>query len=172
MAAMELALFDEAAEVARGLIPRELGVVRCRARRYGVKVWFDTAHPPREHYEAQVIGADLVAGGRARTLAVEIGFHAEHSDADRNDRVVAALVGAEHRWRRRLGREAESGPFLGRADVWRRISETWPDPDLSEPALGFEIGSRLADYVLALEPVRRRAGAPRPDQAGRRSAGS
>ena len=42
--------------------------------------------------------------------------------------------------------------FLGRAEHWRRISEVWPDPDLSEPGLAFEIASRLVDYVTALEP--------------------
>ena len=156
---MELPLFDEAAEVVRGLVPRDWGTLRCRSRRYGMKVWFDTVHPPREHYEAQVVGADLLARGGARTIAMEIGFHAEHPDVARNETVLATLLTAERRWRKELGREAEAGPFLGRADVWRRVSETWPDPDLSDPALPLEVGARLADYVLALEPVRRRAGA-------------
>jgi hypothetical protein len=35
------------------------------------------------------------------------------------------------------------------------VSETWPDPDLGDPELGTEVALRLADYVLALEPVRR-----------------
>ena len=144
---MELALFDEAAEVVRGLVPRDLGVVRCRARRYGLKVWFATVHPPREHYEAQ-----LVAGG-----ALEVGFHAEHPDVARNDALLGALVASERRWRKTLGREAVAGPFVGREEVWRRISEMWPAPDLSDPELALGIGARVVDYVLALEPVRRAA---------------
>ena len=42
-----------------------------------------------------------------------------------------------------------AGPFIGRPDDWRRLSETWPDPDLDEPDIGFEVGSRLVDYVSA-----------------------
>ncbi|MDZ4824996.1 MAG: hypothetical protein SGJ13_00835 [Actinomycetota bacterium] len=44
---------------------------------------------------------------------------------------------------------------MGRADVWRRVSETWPDPDLSERELGEELAARLLDYVTAIAPVRR-----------------
>ena len=49
----------------------------------------------------------------------------------------------------------QDGPFLGRPDVWRRVSETWPDPDLGGEDLGIEVAVRLADYITALEPVRR-----------------
>jgi hypothetical protein len=38
------------------------------------------------------------------------------------------------------------------------VSETWPDPDLGADDLAVDLGLRLADYVRALEPVRR--GAP------------
>ena len=165
MGAVELPLFDEAAEVVRGLVPRDLGTLRCRPRRFGMKVWFDTVHPPKEHYEAQVVGADVIPAGTARTIALEVGFHAEHADVAQNDAVLGLLLAAERRWRARLGGEAETGAFLGRADVWRRVSETWPDPDLSDPDLPLEIGARLADYVLALEPVRR-AGRPMVDEDG------
>jgi hypothetical protein len=153
---LELPLFEEVAEVLRGLVPRDLGALRARARRYGIKVWLDGApdRAPREHYEAQVIGKREVPG--AKVLALEIGFHAEHPDSAMNDVVLSELAGAEKAWRRELGAEAVAGPFLGRADVWRRVSETWPDPDLSDPDLAFEIGSRLTDYITALEPVRRR----------------
>ena len=53
-----------------------------------------------------------------------------------------------------IGKEAVAGAFLGR-DGWCRISETWPDPDLSEDELALELGARLTDYITALEPVRR-----------------
>ena len=151
--ALELSLFDEVAEAVRGLVPRELGEVRCRPRRYGIKVWFGGETPGREHYEAQVLGPD--SDDAATMLALEVGFHAEHPQLDKNEAVIAKLLGGEKRWRRGLGREAVVGAFLGRADLWRRVSETWPDPDLSSPDLAFEVAARLADYVMALEPILR-----------------
>jgi hypothetical protein len=51
--------------------------------------------------------------------------------------------------------EAEIGLFLGRATAWRRVSETWADPDLSQPGVAFEVATRLTDYITALEPIRR-----------------
>ena len=121
--------------------------------RYGIKVWFGPEAPPKEHYEAQVIGADGVPD--ARILALEVGFHAEHPQVSDNDEVVTRLRSCEGRWRPVLGDEVVAGPFLGREEVWRRVSETWPDPDLGEPELAFELGARLTDYVTALEPLRR-----------------
>ena len=53
------------------------------------------------------------------------------------------------------GPRGGSRPFLGRRDDWRRLSELWADPDLSDPAMGFEIAGRLTDYLVALEPCRR-----------------
>jgi hypothetical protein len=134
------------------MVPRGLGTVVCRPRSYGLKVWFDLEAPPREHYEAQVIGAKHVPG--AKVLAIEVGFHAEHSKPADNAAALGVLVAAERKWRRSLGQEAVAGPFLGR-DSWARISETWIDPDLGDPELGLDIGTRLVDYVLALEPLRK-----------------
>jgi hypothetical protein len=150
---VELSLFDEVADVVVGLVPADLGKPRYRARRSGIKVWFGGATPPKEHYEAQVISSDAVDD--ATMLALEVGFHAEHPTVSDNDAVIARLLRSERRWRRVVGDEAEVGPFLGRADAWRRISETWPDPDLEDEGLAFEIGVRLTDYVTALEPARR-----------------
>jgi hypothetical protein len=151
--AIELSLFEEVAEIVRGMMPSELGEVRCRPRRYGIKVWFGAEQPPREHYEAQVIGPKGVEG--ASVVALELGFHAEHPQVAANDAVLARLAARERTWRRTLGREAVAGPFIGRADVWRRVSETWPDPDLSAPDVALEIGARLMDYITALESCRR-----------------
>jgi hypothetical protein len=149
---LESTLFDDVADVVRGLVPPGLGPVHARARRYGIKVWFGAAGSPgKEHYEAQVVGAREVKG--AKVLAVEIGFHCEYPRAGDNDAVLARLRAAEKRWRRQLGKEAVMGPFLGRQETWRRVSETWCDPDLSEPELAFEVGARLTDYISALEPV-------------------
>jgi len=150
---VELSVFEEVGAVLRGLAPAELGEYRHRAHRYGVKVWFGPATPPREHYEAQVVGPD--ADKHATVLAIEVGFHSEHPSAVENDAVIAHLLANEKRWRRAVGKEAEVGDFLGRADRWRRVSETWADPDLEEGGLVMEIALRLTDYIAALEPVRR-----------------
>lgn len=151
---MELSIFEEVGEALRGLAPLELGEQHVRAHRYGVKVWFGTATPAREHYEAQVVGPD--ADEHATVLAIEVGFHSEHPKVADNDAVIAYLVQHEKKWRRGVGREAQVGEFLGRGDRWRRISETWPDPDLGDGGLVIELATRLTDYITALEPVRRR----------------
>jgi hypothetical protein len=147
-------LFEEVAEALRGMVPPDLGQLRHRTHRYGTKIWFGEEKPPREHYEAQVLGARDVPD--AEVLALEIGFHAEHPRADDNDSVIAALLAHEAAWRKVLGDEAEVGVFLGRAEHWRRVSETWADPDLGDPELGLEVAVRLLDYVTALEPARPR----------------
>jgi hypothetical protein len=148
---VELLLFEEVAEDLRALVAAELGEPRQRAHRYGVKVWFGSDQPSREHYEAQVIGAKHVE--HATVLALEIGFHLEHPRSEDNDAVLALLKRRQKSWRSQVGDEAVAGPFLGRPDDWRRVSETWPDPDLGAPDLAFEIAARLADYIAAIEPI-------------------
>jgi hypothetical protein len=150
---VELSLFDEVGEALRGLSPPELGEYHHRAHTYGVKVWFGPATPPREHYEAQVVGPD--AHEQATVLAIEVGFHSEYPKADENDAVIAHLIANEKRWRRTVGKEAQIGDFLGRPDRWRRVSEVWPDPNLSDGDLVIELATRLTDYITGLEPVRR-----------------
>jgi hypothetical protein len=154
MPSMEQSLFDEVADALRGMVPEALGPVWHRAHRYGIKVWFGGETPSREHYEAQVISKDGV--GDAKFLALEIGFHAEHPKLAENEQVIDRLLRSEPKWRKIVGEEAVVGPFLGRADVWRRVSETWPDPDLSDTELPVELAARLVDYVTALEPARRK----------------
>jgi hypothetical protein len=149
---VESQIFEEVGDALRGILPPELGELRMRVRRYGIKVWLGPAEPPREHYEAQVIGAEGVKG--AKTLAMEIGFHAEHSKLADNKVVIAHLEADEPRWRPIVGDAAVVGPFLGRAKTWRRVSETWPDPDLSDPELAMDVAAQLADYITALEPAR------------------
>jgi hypothetical protein len=152
---MELGLFDEVGEAVRGLMDPKLGVVHFRAHRYGVKLWFDTDAPPREHYEAQVVGAKHVPD--AEVLALEVGFHTEHPKAADNEATMQRLARRERAWRKTIGDDAVAGPFLGR-DSWRRVSETWPDPDLSDGDLVMEVALRLTDYMTALEPVLRATG--------------
>jgi hypothetical protein len=159
-------LFEAVGEVVRGLVPRDLGEVKQRAHKYGVKVWFDTERPTSEHYEAQVIGRRYVP--EAEVLAIELGFHAENSKAAENDAVLAALLRCEAKWRKTLGDEAVAGEFLGRT-TWRRISETWPDPDLEDPELVLELGTRLTDYITAIEPLRPPPSRRQPQGARRRS---
>ena len=146
-------LFDDVSDALRGLSPADLGELHCTHHRYGIKVWLGpTAKAPREHYEAQVVGPQYVP--EAATLGIEVGFHSEHPKEADNEAVIAALIGSERSWRKQLGREVFVGTFLGRAEHWRRISEVWPDPDMSDPELVFELAARLTDYLKALEPHR------------------
>ena len=135
------------------MVPVELGDLRTQSRRWGIKAWFELDDCPREHYEAQVISASHVE--EAHILAVEIGFHAEHPKPGDNAAAVAPLLAAAAAWRDELGPDAIAGDFLGRAG-WQRVSETWSDPDLSDPEVCFEVADRLATYIAALEPHRSR----------------
>lgn len=145
-------LFEEVCEALRAVVPPELGTFRHRTHRYGTKVWFGPEAPPKEHYEAQVVGSRDVPA--AQHLAVEVGFHSEHPKDAENEAVLQVLLRSESTWRKALGDEAEAGEFLGRADHWRRLSETWLDPDLEDPELGTELAMRLLDYIEAIEPLR------------------
>ena len=111
----------------------------------GIKVWFDDDN--REHYESQLIRVD-------GEVQLEIGFHAEYPKPPQNDEVLSRMLAAEPVWRPELGDDAVAGDFIGRAG-WRRISEVWPAPDSVVVDEAIEAAARLADYVIALEPVRR-----------------
>lgn len=150
---VDRSLFEEVSDAVRGLVPNDLGVLRCTHHRYGIKIWIGPEAPPREHYEAQVIAP--VHHPDARVLAIEIGFHSEHRNEADNETVVSRLLRSEPSWRSQLGDEAVAGLFLGRAEHWRRLSEIWPDPNLDDPELVFELADRLAEYLTALEPYRR-----------------
>ena len=142
-------LFEQVGELTRTLVPADLGSVRFRSHRRGVKVWLDADKPSRNHFEAQLVPRRHVDGSDGAVL--EVGFHAEHGDPDVNDATVAALVDAEPHWRPGLGDEAEVGVFLGQQD-WRRVSEVWFDPDPDDPEVAFELAARLADYITLLTP--------------------
>jgi hypothetical protein len=149
---MELALFEGVAEACRSLMPPDLGELQLRPRSYGLKAWFGPADPPRGHYEAQVVGARHVP--EAAYLAIEVGFHLEYRTVEENDAMLDELLRRESMWRKALGPDAVAGPFIGRPDDWRRISEVWIDPDLGDPELALDLALRLTDYVVALEPLR------------------
>ena len=122
------------------------GLLQSTSHRRGLKVWYDDA--TKEHYEAQLI---RLADGE---VGLEIGFHAEYPKPELNDAVLSKLTAVEKRWRKELGTEPEAGVFLG-SDRWRRISEVWDAPDPDDPESTIEIAARLADYVIAIEPLRR-----------------
>ena len=111
----------------------------------GLKVWYDD--DTREHYESQLIRVDS-------DEVLEIGFHAEYPKAPLNDEVLQRLLASESEWRADLGTDAVAGDFIGRTG-WRRISEVWPAPDFDDIDEAIEAAARLADYVIALEPLRR-----------------
>ena len=147
---LQLHLFEQVADGLHSLVPPELEPWHQRNHRYGIKVWFgDGGKPAREHYEAQVVGAKHVPD--ATVLAIEVGFHAEHPSASDNQAVLRRMLAVEKRWRRRLGDEVVAGGFLGTDRHWIRVSETWPDPDLSDPDLPFEVAARLTDYIVVLQ---------------------
>lgn len=150
---MELPLFEQTGELARALVSPELGELRFRAHRRGVKLWFGPTKPSRFHYEAQVIPNRLAPSNPGPDgVTIEVGFHAEHGDDRRNDAVIGRLAEREETWRRALGVEAVAGPFLGN-EHWGRLSETWTEPDLDDPDLAFELASRLADYIHTVQPL-------------------
>ncbi len=143
---VERSLFEWVLDAYEGFAHDVDGELRSSSHRRGLKVWYDDAK--KEHYEAQLI---RTADG---DVALEIGFHAEYPKVEQNDAVLARLVDRERSWRKALGDEPEAGEFIG-ADRWRRISEVWEAPDPDDPDAAIEIAARLADYALALEPLRR-----------------
>jgi hypothetical protein len=139
--------FEEIRDALVGFLPRELRDVSSRITARNLKVWY--GEQDREHYEVQAIGR----GGRWR---LEVGWHAEHRNRDDNIRALNVLLEAERAWRKKLGKDAESGRFIGDAGrVWRRISEVWDGPNLWGPEASVEAAARLAKYMQALEPSRR-----------------
>ncbi len=151
---MDRSFFEHVLDAFESFVEEDLGEPQSSGHRRGLKVWFGpvggaapSAHSsPREHYEAQLIRVD----GEA---ALEIGFHAEYRTATENQAALDRLDRAP-RWRSALGEDAKAGPFLGKGD-WRRISEVWEPPDPDDPEAPIEIAARLADYVNAIEPLRR-----------------
>ncbi len=152
MAIVEAGMFEEVGEIVRSLCAGAFDDLRMNTHRYGIKVWFGPEKPTRGHYEAQVLQRRKVDGKEG--LCLEIGFHSEHRTLDENEAELKVLTAQEKKWRKQLGKEATAGEFFD-ADVWRRLSDVWFDPDLHDSETPFEIASRLADYLLILEPIRR-----------------
>ena len=142
---MSRAFFEQVIEALVGFLPPDHRGFSSRVSGRNAKVWFGPE--AREHYEVQVLRRNGVP-------LLEVGFHAEHSDAGRSDAALSPLVSAESRWRTQLGPEVEVGPCLGGPGGWRRAAETWEDADLSEPGAAVEAADRLAEYITAFEPLR------------------
>ena len=144
---MEPRFFEIVRDAFEGFVAGVGGRRNSYVHNRGLKVWFDD--DAREHYESQLIRVD-------GEVQLEIGFHAEYPKALQNDEVLRRLLAVEPVWRPELGDDAVAGDFIGRAG-WRRISEVWPAPDSEVIDEAIEAAARLADYVIALEPVRRLA---------------
>jgi len=158
---MELGFFERVGEVARQGAPDELGLLKHRAHRGGVKVWYGAEKSAREHYEVQLVSRQHLDDTDGTVL--EIGFHAEHRDEDTNQSTVDMLVAASGTWSETLGPVlvapksishdvVVADRFLGN-NTWRRLSETWEDFDVEDAELSFEAGARLAEYITAIQPI-------------------
>jgi hypothetical protein len=144
---MELGFFEIVRDAFEGFAAEVGGRRSVSVHGRGIKVWY--GDDTREHYEAQLIRVD-------GEVQLEIGFHSEHPKAPLNADVLTRLLTAEASWRPELGPEAVAGEFIGRAG-WQRISEVWPAPEDEAVDDAIETAARLADYVIAIEPVRRAA---------------
>jgi hypothetical protein len=134
--------YDDVFDVLRTFLPPSMRNFEWYRTSHNLKLWFGPEQ--KEHYEVQIFK-------KGKDIVLEIGFHAEHKEAGRNDEVLAALD--EKRWRKALGPEAESGTFIGRQTSWRRLSEVWNGSD--DPELAVDAAERLAEYIRTLEPLRR-----------------
>ena len=138
---MSRAFFEELVDILIGFLPEEYARPETQVHSRGAKVWFD-ADNSREHYEAQLIRID-------GEICLEIGFHTEHGQEQRNDDVLSQVDKAV----KKLGKQTERGDFLGRGG-WKRISEVWEGPlDLSDEEV-VEAADRLATYITLIEPLR------------------
>jgi hypothetical protein len=143
----QIDFFQSVGDALAGFLPPAM---RNNSRRVSVrnlKVWFGDEH--REHYEVQMLR-------RGKGISLEIGFHTEHADAQRNDEVMETLAKCERTWRKPLGTDAGIGPFVGPAKAWRRLSEFWGDGQFAlDEETAVEAAERLAIYIRTLEPLRK-----------------
>jgi hypothetical protein len=138
------AFYEDVYDAFTGFLPPTLRDFKSYRTSHNIKVWYGSGG---EHYEVQTIR-------RRSGYELEIGFHAEHREAQQNDEVIEALTAKEKTWRRALGAEPEAGKFLGsQTRTWRRLSEVWPATD--DPDVAVDAAQRLAAYISALEPLRK-----------------
>jgi hypothetical protein len=141
------AFFEDLRDALEGFLPREMRALSTRIGARNIKVWLGDGD--REHYEVQGLR-------RGRGWRLEVGWHAEHRDADRNDAALDRLRATEAAWRKALGPKPQAGAFVGPTGRnWRRLSEIWEGPNLWGPEAAVEAAARLAAYIRALETARR-----------------
>lgn len=148
------AFFEQVVDAMAGFLPPDRRRFDHHRTGHNVKVWFGDER--REHYEAQVVSPRTLRASKlpATGPALEIGFHAEHPDAERNARALDRLLARATDWRATLGAEPTGGAFVGDRSGWTRLSEFWLDSWAMEPEAAVEAGERLAAYITALEPIR------------------
>jgi hypothetical protein len=139
---MTRGFFEQVSDAVNGFLPPRLRRFSFAVGSRNLKVWY--GDDPHEHYEAQTLSS-------GRSVRLEIGFHAEHPDVQRNEQALARLLARERTWRRTLGALPEAGPFLGRQPAWRRLSEVWEGPGLETEEAAIEAAERLARYIRAFE---------------------
>jgi hypothetical protein len=136
--------YDDVSDALAGFLPPSLRTFSSYRTSHNIKVWYGEG--TQEHYEVQSIR-------RRKGYELEIGFHAEHRDAERNVECVEAIAAKEKAWRKSLGAQPEVARFVGyQTRTWRRISEIWTE--LDDPELAVDAAERLAAYIRALEPIR------------------
>ena len=141
---MSRVFFDEAADALVGFLPPRWRQFSSRVSSRNLKVWY--TGDGREHYEVQLLSSKRL----------EIGFHAEHRDGERNEEVLARLLEQEPQWRSTLGDDVVAGEFVGAGPrvPWRRVSEVWDGVDVDGAETAIEAAERLSGYISALEPRR------------------
>ena len=141
---MSRVFFDQAADALVGFLPPKWRKFSSRVSSRNLKVWY--AGDGREHYEVQLLSSKRL----------EIGFHAEHRDGERNEEVLARLLEQEPQWRSTLGDDVVAGEFVGAGPrvPWRRVSEVWDGVDVDGAETAIEAAERLSDYISTLEPRR------------------
>ena len=77
---MSRAFFEQVVEALVGFLPPERRGFSSRVSGRNAKLWF--GDETKEHYEVQLVRHD-------GAVVLEVGFHAEHSDAARNEAAIA-----------------------------------------------------------------------------------
>jgi hypothetical protein len=138
--------YDDVSDALAGFLPPSMRAFSSYRTSHNIKVWYGDG--AQEHYEVQSIR-------RRKGYELEIGFHAEYRDAERNDECVGRIASKEKTWRKTLGAKPEVAPFVGyQTRTWRRVSEIWTEPVTNDPELAVDAAERLAAYIRALEPIR------------------
>ena len=141
------AFYDAVGDALSNFLPPSLRDFEWYRSSHNIKLWYGPEG--REHYEVQLIKYD-------KRIGLEIGWHAEHKEAELNDAALDKLLSAEKKWRTKLGKDPEAGKFIGyQAKNWRRLSEFWDGAEGGDdPELAVDAAQRLAEYITALEPLR------------------